>query len=70
MTHDELCNAKTDPPLGMVCEGCELIAYVVIRERERELKRFKDALREGVFGFDVDLANREARAFLAGARRL
>lgn len=35
MNHDELCNSKIDPPLGMACEGCELIAYVVIRERER-----------------------------------
>ena len=68
MSHDELCNTKSDPPLGKACENCELIAYVIVRERESELKRFEGALRHGVFGFNVDFANRKARAFLAGAR--
>lgn len=47
MTHDELCKSNVDPPLGMVCDGCELIAHVVLRERERAALDPRSARRAG-----------------------
>ena len=39
MTHDPLCEATEDPPLGRACPSCLLIAQVVMRERKAHSER-------------------------------
>jgi hypothetical protein len=67
MDHDELCNSKVDPPLGMTCDGCELIAYVVLREREKAAKRanLTYVVNVSVTGPDDDAALEKIKHILA-----
>jgi hypothetical protein len=67
LSHDPLCGYTPDVATdwgvwsrGQACQ-CDLIAKI----RADERRQFKDALLDGTFGYDVDLANSEARAFLA-----
>jgi hypothetical protein len=60
MDHDPLC-PFVGIELDWDCAECATIAKI----RADERRQFKDALLDGTFGYDVDLANSEARAFLA-----